>query len=123
MENIGDYIYVLFFVGIIIFNLLRKAKQPPKPLPKPVKYEEEEKHNPFEEIFNDETPKQSEPVKAAFNPIVQPQVARKPAPKPAEPSIMSNLSTDDFQVINIDFSDTEQIRKGIVFAEIFNKKY
>ena len=126
MESLGEYLYILVFAGIIIFNFLKKAKAKPAPLPKPVEYEEEEYENPFEEIMQQyDVLQQPEPAKVVeLNPVVKPQITpRKTQLKQTKTSNATNNPVEDFQTINIDFSNEEELRKGIIFSEIFNRKY
>ncbi|MDR1698747.1 MAG: hypothetical protein LBR75_02855 [Prevotellaceae bacterium] len=129
MDNLGDILYILVFASIIIFNAvksLRKAKtattQMPDILGNPVPdhYDDFEEENSVGEHYQMPKP---QPVKVPeFNPIVQTQVAsRKAAARPK--AVIQPDEIEEFQTLNIDFSDADELRKGIIFAEIFNRKY
>jgi hypothetical protein len=136
MDNFGDYIYVLIFVAVAIFNFFNKAKKKAAEsasLPQPIEYEfeeEAENHRPFEEIVKPEPVRQAEPFRQPVQQPVQPMPQRQmPAhntPQPirhSTPNMAIKTASEVFQPIDIDFTNTEELRKGIVFAEIFNRKY
>ncbi len=131
MENLGDYIYILVFVGIAVINFLKKAKEKTATEQMP-----DFSGNTVPDFMEDFEEEKSigehyaapEPAKTTvYNPLVQPQAtAQKPViskPKQKAANMAIKPETEDFQPIEIDFSDADELKKGIVFAEIFNRKY
>lgn len=125
MDSLGDILYVLVFAGVIIFNAVKsvkKAKTATKRMPDilgnpvPEHYDDFEEETPVGEHYQMPSP---EPVKVAQPaPVREQTVSRK-----SQAKAIIQPEPEDSQSFNIDFSDAGELRKGIIFAEIFNRKY
>lgn len=168
MENIGDWLYLIFIAVAVIASMIKPKKKQEKPpvqsdnndrepwestppinTPQERKVQESPKQLTWEEILKslkEETKKpvtQTQPVKK-----VQPQVvAQKKKVQPflsGERTIrkkipVSSSITDRIKKfsdgksiydnditasnINIDFSNKDEIKKAVIYSEIFNRRF
>ena len=111
--SIGDIIFFGAIAIAVISNIvkqLKKREQPQRqPVPVPTKLEDY-----FQKVEKKkETPFQSQKPIARHQPIV--------AQQPEESILEEELSIEN--EFNLDFSDISEVKKGIIYTEIFNKKY
>jgi len=124
MDKIGDYIPLIIIAVSLIFTFVRKAGKnaakeaektmlpngiPQKNAPKP---QVTPRPQPQPQVKAQKTLETS-PKKNVYNPVV---VERSVS------SIQANEITDERR-FDFDFTDPEELKKGIIFAEIFNRKY
>ena len=125
MEKFGDYIPLIIIAVSLVFSFVKGAK-------KNAKKRAEQTVPLFPEI----------PQREMSNPQVKPRTQSQPRrkiqllettiPKREEvfnpdvertvPSIQIEEISDE-SGLDINFADSEELKKGIIFAEIFNRKY
>lgn len=128
MENIGDYFYLIVFAAVIFFNLFKKKKPEEKKAPPVIT--QEQKLEEFLKKYTEETEQKQEPEWREEPPIVAPRhtnavktpyTGYKSVKRPK--SNLQELSVEEEVAFQLDFEDPEELKKGIVFSEIFNRKY
>ena len=126
MEKIGDYIPLIIIALSLIFTIVRKAGKKEEDTNKttlPNGSSQEDK--PFEDII--------------FERQVQPQSVRTAVKKKQQPdlnpAVLSSLNRNERQSsmlveeiadnpeISLDFNDVDELKRGIIYSEIFNRKY
>jgi len=120
MEKIGDYIPLIIIGLTFVYSFIRKAGK---------------------KAAEEEVSKTTLPVDIPDREMVIPRVKPKPQPvvsKPAEKILHGNQEpflknkaqplafieevVEDERLV-LDFSNTEELKKGIIFSEVFNRKY
>ena len=122
IENIGDYIVPIIIVFSFIYSFVKGAK----------KKKEAEKSIPSEIPQGDMSVPQVKPqsqfqskrrAQNVFEIIPEREEAFNPVVERAVPSSIQIGEISDESRLDIDFADSEELKKGIIFAEIFNRKY
>lgn len=151
MDNIGDWIYIVFLIIAAasgLFGSKGKKKSPSQVLGQP-DYEpiEGEKHSSdkgFWEILEEATNEHPE-RRTRSQKNVRPQKTVKQMPRPPHPSpflngeqsvqrtkvgstamspVMIEPAEEEPSILqDIDFSNTEDLRKAVIYSEILNRKY
>jgi len=123
MENIGEYLPLIIIAFSLVYSLVRKARKKaeeeeisktklPKDLPqRDVVLEPQVKSMPQTQTVTYTQPSNKK----------QPQISRAAFNNEQSPILMGEIT--DGTGISFDFSDIDELRKGIVYAEIFNRKY
>lgn len=140
MDNLGDWIYIVFLAIAGLSGLIssaRKKKQEAEASMPPVESDElPDSEKGFWDMFEEMQKKQAEPVslpKQSSRPSASKQ---KPSRTPfltSESRIQSlssietivSLEEDEAFALDVseDFHDPEEIRKAIIYTEILNRKY
>ena len=117
MDSLSEYIPLLIIIASAIISIVRKkAKQPAKEISLP------------EDILKPEEP---QPCFVAEKPIPEKKPAtpvyhtnRTPAKKePADyKKVVETPEADEYESIGINLSDPEEMKKAIIYFEIFNRK-
>ena len=132
MGKFGDYIFYILIAVSFIYSFIKKSK-------KKITEEEANKTTLPNGIPQQNIPElQVKPI-PLFHPKPQPeiktqktfsesrQVAYETNPNPdVERMLVSSVITDEItgeKTFALNFTDVEEIKKGIVYAEIFNRKY
>jgi hypothetical protein len=114
MDNLSEYIPLLVIIASVVVSILRKTKQPAKEVAVPEDVFEPEEPQPY---FVPEKPiAEEKPVTPVRRKI------RMPAKK--EPAgykrTVEEPDVDEYEEsINLDLSDREEIKKAIIYTEIF----
>lgn len=114
MEKIGDYIPLIIIAISLVYSFAKGIKKSAK--------EDTEKTMPF---FNSPEILQ----KDMSNPQIKPRPQYQPKKEAFNPEVERTVlpiqteEISDENRLDIDFSDSEELKKGIIFAEIFNRKY
>jgi len=123
MDEIGNHLYIIIFVGIIIFNILKALRKRPEPVPAP-NFPENHPYSTNEEddfwgnpVFHRE-PMTHQPL------IHQPMQS----PSKAEPSSKRKQShllneKEENKNISVSFNNTDDARQAFIYSEIWNRKY
>jgi len=117
MEKLSGYIPLLVMIVIGIISFVRKTKPPVKG--KSFQDEVFPTIPPLSPIYEEPTPQKK---------IVTPVAPRIPIPdkrQHLEPVYEQPVEIQDIDEnidYNIDFSDLEEVKKAIIYTEIFNKK-
>ena len=114
MEKIGEYIIPLLIVLSFVYSFVKKAG-------KKIAEEEAGKTTLPEGIPNDDIPKLQ--IKPKLQQVVSKSLEKKinDTQKVTQPHIVVEEVVEEG--FTLDFSNIDELKKGIVFAEIFNKKY
>ncbi len=129
MDEIGDYLYVIIFVGIIIFNILKTFRKQQKPVPIP-DFPEDHPYSTDEKDDSWENPApvlQKEPM--THQPMVhqsmQSHSKTKSTVKNKSPKKAVNLLNERKEENNIPiaFNNTDDARQAFIYSEIWNRKY
>lgn len=130
-ENIGDWLYLLFLAiaGISsMFSSKKKKKQPKQILDQPGgEIVSEEEYVPDKDLWE------------VLKKVQQPKTPKKqpvPAPKPfltaekaverksfAGSSLAATQAEEESPLTDIEFDNTSELRKAVIFTEILNRKY
>jgi hypothetical protein len=116
MDNLSEYIPLLIIIASVIISIVRKInKQQTKEFELP------------EEIFEFEEPQSYIPETPAPKKKQEVPVSRKiPTLAKKEPAnykkVVETPYVDEYESIDIDLSEPEEMKKAIVYSEIFNRK-
>jgi len=123
-DGLGNYIYIIAFIAIVIINLLKKARANKEEAQNPA-YEFEEKEEGEEvlrEFFPPVTPKPyASPVQAVDiqqNKTIYPIITEPKKKHVGEELLISK--DDDF---TISFENADDARKAFIYSEIWARKY
>ncbi|MDR2692549.1 MAG: hypothetical protein LBB73_09770 [Dysgonamonadaceae bacterium] len=112
MDSLSEYIPLLIIIASAIISIVRKTKQPAKATGFP------------EDIFEPEEPQAEKPVPEKKPVTPGYHTIRTPAKK--EPAgykkVVETPEINEYESINIDLSDQEEMKKAIIYSEIFNRK-
>lgn len=117
MDNLSEYIPLLIIVASAIISIVRKTRQQARKISLP------------EDILEPEEP---QPCFVPEKPIAEKKLAatpvyhkiRTPAKKvPADyKKTIEMPNVDEYESISIDLSDPEEMKKAVIYSEIFNRK-
>lgn len=128
MDNIGDWLYVVFIIIAAASSLLssgRKKKQSKEILGQPGK-----EFHPYQPPV----PPAPRPEKKTPKPVTRLQTHKQPSPfLQAEKDVRSYMSTpppattfhepEPEPVLEIDFHSADDLKKAVIYSEILNRKY
>jgi hypothetical protein len=107
MDHLSEYIPLLIIIASVIISIVRKSKQPAEKVDMPEDTFEPEEPQPYfvrEEPVSRKTPTPTQKKSANYKKVVEtPEV-------------------NEYESINIDLSDQEEMKKAIIYSEIFNRK-
>lgn len=130
MDNLGDWIYIVFLVIAGLSGLINSARKKKEAAEAPVPPAYEEENNPgteksFWDLLDEMQKEQQSPVEKPKSPI--PFLAAEQKIHTATPPRHSAVlpSEDEAPGIDIeqDFQDPESLRKAVIYTEILNRKY
>lgn len=145
MDNLGDWIYIVFLVVAALsglFSSKSKKKRPTQVLGQPEYDTTQEEPTPsgkgFWEILEEvtaERPKQKTVTETLPNKKKNKKDIRQPNPflaaeqeihqaKAGSPRFMSFPTEEDHSLLeDIEFNNAEELRKAVIYSEILNRKY
>ena len=134
MDALGDYIYIIALVAIVIVNILKKARtQAPASAPSPALGEEmEEMERKRREIFSPFPPLSSPPSTPKPYPSEQQTVDTRPKKTPPQVVIepkkkplgdVEVKETHPENAFSISFKNADDARKAFLYSEIWGRKY
>ncbi len=108
MENIGDWLYIIFLIIAVVSGMRSSKKRKEKSLEK--------------EIFDypqEETSPESQEDPVTEAPLVETHEIKKEVPPPPrkEPKTPKEEQPNEW------FNEPEDLRKAIIYTEILNRKY
>jgi hypothetical protein len=109
MDNLGDWLYVLFLIVVGVSGFISSAKK------KRIQ-QEEEKGSQHEIVVEHEVVAKPTPVRA----LVRPKKKKVDVAK--KPEMVTSLEPSS-PLVAEEFYDPEALRKAIIYTEIFNRKY
>ncbi|MDR1633127.1 MAG: hypothetical protein LBR97_09705 [Dysgonamonadaceae bacterium] len=116
MDNLSEYIPLLIIIASVIISIVRKSKQPARKVDMPEDLFELEEPQPY---FVPEAPV---PEQEPATPVVR----KIPAFTKKEPAnykkVVETPEVDEYENISIDLSNPDEMKKAIIYSEIFNKK-
>lgn len=125
MEDFGNWIYVIIIVGIALINMFKgatKEKKPEMTVPDEW-FSPKEEHE--QELERDPIPVRRKIVKQEIP--VKPQEVRYPTltsvADRVDNQVVFEEEEEETGMPDLDFDNSDDLRKGIVYAEIFNRKY
>ena len=122
IENIGDYIVPIIIVISFIYSFVKGAKKK-KEAEKTMSPEIPQREMSTPQVESRPQSQSKIRTQTIFETIPKREEAFNPVVKRAVPSSIQLEEISDESGLNIDFTDPEELKKGIVFAEIFNRKY
>lgn len=128
MDNIGDWLYVVFIIIAAASSLLssgRKKKQSKEILGQPGK-----EFHPYQPPV----PPAPRPEKKTPQPVARPQTKKQPSPflqaeKNARsymsppPPVTSFNEPEPEPALELDFRCADDLKKAVIYSEILNRKY
>lgn len=123
MDNLGDWIYIVFLIVAAVsglFSSKNKKKRPTQVLGQPEYAPAQEEHTPsgkgFWEILEEATTPPPTPFLAAEQEIHKSKVSSSP---------ITNFPTEEEHALleDIEFNNAEELRKAVIYSEILNRKY
>lgn len=137
MDNLGDWIYIVFLIVAAVsglFSSKNKKKRPTQVLGQPEYEPAKEEHAPsgkgFWEILEEATtPPEKKEKKIKKKEIRQPNpflAAEQEIHKSkVSSSPITNFPTEEEHALleDIEFNNTEELRKAVIYSEILNRKY
>ena len=128
MDEIGNHLYIIIFIGIIIFNILRALRKRPEPVPTPFP-----EHHPYSTDKEDDSWENPPPVfrrePMTYQPMVhqsiQSQSRIDPTVKIEPKRKQANLlnEKEEGKNISVAFNNTDDARQAFIHSEIWNRKY
>lgn len=125
MEDFGNWIYVIIIVGVALINMFKgatKEKKPEMTIPDEW-FSPEEEHK--RELEKDPIPVRRKSVIQEIQ--VKPQEVRYPTLASVADRVDKQVVFEEIEeetgMPDLDFDNSDDLRKGIVYAEIFNRKY
>ncbi|GHV30419.1 hypothetical protein FACS1894177_02970 [Bacteroidia bacterium] len=118
MDKLSEYVPLLIIIVSVIISIVGKKKRPAKeimlpqevfPVPQPPFFEFE-KPLPEKKIVKPVAPKVQMPEKK------QHAVYERPV------EVQDNQDNDEYEGNNFDFSAPEEMKKAIIYSEIFNRR-
>ncbi|MDR2621094.1 MAG: hypothetical protein LBC48_00760 [Dysgonamonadaceae bacterium] len=114
MDKLSEYIPLLIIIASVIISLIGKKKRPVKEILFP------------EEVFPEieQPPLVHEPIpeKKIVKPVSQKIHIPEKKQHPVYKKNVDNNDIDEYESTNIDLSDPEEMKKAIIYSEIFNRK-
>ncbi|MBN2659861.1 MAG: hypothetical protein JXR54_01175 [Tannerellaceae bacterium] len=145
MDNLGDWLYIVFLIIAAVSGLLgsgKKKKRPSEVLGQPdrdiVPEQEKAPEKSFWEMLEEMQegkPKPAQVSKPATRPAMKVKEKQRLAPSPFlnnESKFTKTIPTaqvtmqeeeEHSAIPNLSFSDPDEIKKAIIYSEIFNRKY
>jgi hypothetical protein len=145
MDNLGDWLYIVFLIIAAVSGLLgsgKKKKRPSEVLGQPdrdiVPEQEKAPEKSFWEMLEEMQegkPKPAQVSKPATRPAMKVKEKQRLAPSPflnTESKLTKTIPTASLTmqeeeehnaIPNLSFSDPDEIKKAIIYSEIFNRKY
>ena len=137
MDNLGDWIYIVFLIVAAVsglFSSKNKKKRQTQVLGQPEYEPAKEEHAPsgkgFWEILEEvTTPPEKKEKKIKKKEIRQPNpflAAEQEIHKSkVSSSPITNFPTEEEHALleDIEFNNTEELRKAVIYSEILNRKY
>ena len=127
MDSLGDYIYIIAFIAIVVINLLKKTrKQAAVPIPPP-EFEEEAKDagRVYREPFPPSSTLKSFPSKQTVADAPQKKTpsstVAESQKKPLGDVAVKDAPIDD--AFPVAFKDTDDARRAFIYSEIWARKY
>ncbi len=122
MDEIGNYLYIIVFAGIIIFNILKAFRKQQEPVPSP-DFPENHSYS-----TDDEKDSWENPVSVFQREPITYQSMQKSKVEPtikAEQRTQENLlnENEEDKNISVAFSNTDDARQAFIYSEIWNRKY
>lgn len=128
MDNIGDWLYVVFIIIAAASSLLssgRKKRRSKEILGQPGK-----EFHPYQPP----APPAPRPEKKVSQPIAQPQTKKRPSPflqgerntrsyMPPPPPVTSLNEPEPEPAPEFDFRSADDLKKAVIYSEILNRKY
>jgi len=134
MDSIGDYLYILIFVGIIVVNILKNLKKQ-KPVADPgysENYSEPKEDNEEEDFWRTPSPAPQEQTVQVqqIQHIRQIQnkrkdmetILQKNEPKEKSTGLLDEKE-ENKDSVSIAFNDKDDARRAFIYSEIWNRKY
>lgn len=125
MEDFGNWIYVIIIVGIALINMFKgatKEKKPEMKIPDEWFSPEEEYQR---EPEKDPIPVRRKSVKQEVQ--VKPQEVRYPTVSSVSDHMKQHVQIEEMEeeegMAELDFDNPDELRKGIIYTEIFGRKY
>ncbi|MDR0233161.1 MAG: hypothetical protein LBI82_13765 [Dysgonamonadaceae bacterium] len=123
MENIGEYLPLIIIAFSLIYSLVRKGRKKAEEeeisktkLPKSIPQRDVVLEPQVKSMSQTQTVTYTQPSNKN-----QPQIFKSSLNNEQSPTFMGEIT--DGTGISFDFSDIDELRKGIIYAEIFNRKY
>ena len=145
MDNLGDWLYIVFLIIAAVSGLLgsgKKKKRPSEVLGQPdrdiVPEQEKAPEKSFWEMLEEMQegkPKPAQVPKPATRPAIKEKEKQRLAPSPflnnerkftkTIPTAQVTMQEEEEHsaIPNLSFSDPDEIKKAIIYSEIFNRKY
>lgn len=137
MDNLGDWIYIVFLIVAAVsglFSSKNKKKRPTQVLGQPEYAPAKEEHTPsgkgFWEILEEATtPPEKKEKKIKKKEIRQPNpflaAEQKIHQSKVSSSPITNFPTEEEHALleDIEFNNAEELRKAVIYSEILNRKY
>ena len=145
MDNLGDWLYIVFLIIAAVSGLLgsgKKKKRPSEVLGQPdrdiVPEQEKAPEKSFWEMLEEMQegkPKPAQVPKPATRPAIKEKEKQRLALSPFlnnESKFTKTIPTaqvtmqeeeEHSAIPNLSFSDPDEIKKAIIYSEIFNRKY
>ncbi|MDR1730159.1 MAG: hypothetical protein LBR52_05810 [Prevotellaceae bacterium] len=129
MDEIGNYLYIVIFVGIVIFNILKALRKQQAPVPAPNFPE----NHPYSTGEEDDLRENPAPVfrreRMTHQPIShqsiqnQPKTAQTVKVEPKKKHTGQLNEKDENKNISVAFGNAEDARRAFIYSEIWNRKY
>lgn len=145
MDNLGDWLYIVFLIIAAVSGLLgsgKKKKRPSEVLGQPdrdiVPEQEKAPEKSFWEMLEEMQERKPKPAQVpmpATRPAMKVKEKQRLAPSPflnTESKLTKTIPTapltmqeeeEHSAIPNLSFSDPDEIKKAIIYSEIFNRKY
>ena len=145
MDNLGDWLYIVFLIVAAVSGLFgsgKKKKRQTEVLGRPDSEIEPETQKPAQKSFwemleemQEGKPKPAQVPKPATRPAIKEKEKQRLAPSPFlnnESKFTKTIPTaqvtmqeeeEHSAIPNLSFSDPDEIKKAIIYSEIFNRKY
>ena len=145
MDNLGDWLYIVFLIVAAVSGLFgsgKKKKRQTEVLGRPDSEIEPEPQKPPQKSFwemleemQEGKPKPAQVSKPATRPAMKVKEKQRLAPSPflnneskftkTIPTAQVTMQEEEEHgaIPNLSFSDPDEIKKAIIYSEIFNRKY
>lgn len=127
MDISEDYIYILVFIGLVVFNIVKTLRNGnnektsrPATCPTPSEYEEKEEiQDEWRSIVDSIPVPEDEPkpqLKSEMEPVLEEKMQRK-----SSSSISFEMETQESP--RLELKTAEEARRAFLYSEIWNRKY
>jgi hypothetical protein len=116
MDNVSEYLPLLIIIASALISFLRKPKRPAKKFTASEEIPEPETRKP------DSIPEKPVTVKT---PLTTTSSKPRPFQKQVPAGYKKTIETpeiEEYETPTIDLTDTEEIKKAIIYSEIFNRE-